>query len=116
MFGSSSGDEKEVEDDVDSDFSIEEKDEPVSDHEDEGPKRQKKVVTKAYKVLYLSFKWNYYDFFFILEDLLNFMYFLPPQEPKPAPPPGTVEKKPKEPKKRKPKMTADMYGKNWSQI
>lgn len=74
-----SGDEKEVEDDVDSDFSIEEKDEPISDHEDEGPKRQKKVVTKAYK------------------------------EPKPVPPSGSVEKKPREPKKRKPKMTADMY-------
>lgn len=51
MFFLSSGDEKEVEDDVDSDFSIEEKDEPISDHEDEGPKRQRKVVnTKAYKV------------------------------------------------------------------
>lgn len=46
-----SGDEKEVEDDVDSDFDIDERDEPVSDHEDEAPKRQRKVVnTKAYKV------------------------------------------------------------------
>lgn len=74
-----SGDEKEVEDDVDSDFSIEEKDEPISDHEDEGPKRQKKIDTKAYK------------------------------EPKPAPQPGTAEKKPRLMKPRKPKMTADMY-------
>ncbi|KAK3928546.1 Vacuolar protein sorting-associated protein 72-like protein [Frankliniella fusca] len=74
-----SGDEKEVADDVDSDFSIEENDEPISDHEDDAPKRQKKVVTKAYK------------------------------EPKPTPPPGAPEKKPKVPKQRKPKMTADMY-------
>lgn len=74
-----SGDEKEIEDDVDSDFSIEEKDEPISDHEDEAPKRQRKVVTKAYK------------------------------EPKPGPPPGTTEKKPRAPKKSKIKMTADMY-------
>jgi len=39
-----------VEDEVDSDFSIEEKDEPVSDHEDNEPKRQRRLVTKAYKV------------------------------------------------------------------
>lgn len=43
--------EAEVEDVVDSDFSIDENDEVVSDHEEEGSKRQKKsvVVTKAYK-------------------------------------------------------------------
>lgn len=74
-----SGDEKEVADDVDSDFSIEENDELISDHEDDAPKRQSKVVTKAYR------------------------------EPKPAPQPGAPEKKPKVPKQRKPKMTADMY-------
>lgn len=37
------------EDIVDSDFSIDENDEPVSDQEEEAPKRRKKVVTKAYK-------------------------------------------------------------------
>lgn len=43
--------EVEAEDVVDSDFSIDENDEVVSDHEDESGKRQKKaVVTKAYKV------------------------------------------------------------------
>ncbi|KAK7791828.1 hypothetical protein R5R35_001245 [Gryllus longicercus] len=41
--------EEEAEDEVDSDFSIDENDEPVSDHEEEGPKRSKKLVTKAYK-------------------------------------------------------------------
>lgn len=34
---------------VDSDFSIDENDEPVSDREEEAPKRRKKVQTKAYK-------------------------------------------------------------------
>lgn len=78
-----SGDEKEVEDDVDSDFSIEEKDEPISDHEDDAPKRQRKAVnTKAYK------------------------------EPKQASSSGEAvekEKKPKPTKRLKVKMTADMY-------
>ncbi|CAB0034869.1 unnamed protein product [Trichogramma brassicae] len=41
--------EVEVEDEVDSDFSIDENDEPVSDHEVEEKKRQKGVFTKAYK-------------------------------------------------------------------
>ncbi|KAJ8675391.1 hypothetical protein QAD02_011177 [Eretmocerus hayati] len=42
--------EKEVEDEVDSDFSIDENDEPVSDHgEEEDKKRKKGVFTKAYK-------------------------------------------------------------------
>ena len=42
----------EVEDEVDSDFSIDENDEPVSDHEEEGPKRSRGAInTKAYKVL-----------------------------------------------------------------
>ncbi|XP_062536275.1 vacuolar protein sorting-associated protein 72 homolog [Armigeres subalbatus] len=39
----------EEEDIVDSDFSIDENDEPVSDQEEEAPKRRKKVVTRAYK-------------------------------------------------------------------
>ncbi|XP_055586706.1 vacuolar protein sorting-associated protein 72 homolog, partial [Uranotaenia lowii] len=37
------------EDVVDSDFSIDENDEPVSDQEEQAPKRRKKLVTKAYK-------------------------------------------------------------------
>lgn len=42
--------EDEAEDEVDSDFSIDENDEPVSDHEQqEGPKRKRRLVTKAYK-------------------------------------------------------------------
>lgn len=72
-----SGDEKEVEDDVDSDFSIEEKDEPVSDHEDEGPKRQKKVDTKAYKVheLFVTHSSQLYSYPFIFYYcLLHFMF------------------------------------------
>lgn len=44
------GDEDQ-DDIVDSDFSIDENDEPISDHEDEGTKRKRGVVnTKAYKV------------------------------------------------------------------
>lgn len=38
------------EDIIDSDFSIDENDEPVSDHDDDAPKRKKKVVTRSYKV------------------------------------------------------------------
>ncbi|OXU24976.1 hypothetical protein TSAR_010898 [Trichomalopsis sarcophagae] len=41
--------EVEAEDEVDSDFSIDENDEPVSDHEPEEKKRKKGVFTKAYK-------------------------------------------------------------------
>lgn len=42
--------EEEGEDEVDSDFSIEENDEPKSDDEDDpGGKRQRRVLTKAYK-------------------------------------------------------------------
>ncbi|CAB3375284.1 Hypothetical predicted protein [Cloeon dipterum] len=36
-------------DDVDSDFSIDENDEVISDHEDDKPKRAKRLVTRAYK-------------------------------------------------------------------
>jgi hypothetical protein len=43
--------EEDQDDVVDSDFSIDENDEPISDHEDEGTKRKRGVVsTKAYKV------------------------------------------------------------------
>lgn len=41
--------EDEAEDEVDSDFSIDENDEPVSDTEQEGPKKKRRLVTKAYK-------------------------------------------------------------------
>ncbi|XP_074106633.1 vacuolar protein sorting-associated protein YL-1 [Cotesia typhae] len=41
--------EDEGEDEVDSDFSIDENDEPVSDAEQEGPKKKRRLVTKAYK-------------------------------------------------------------------
>lgn len=34
---------------MDSDFSIDENDEPVSDTEQEGPKKKRRLVTKAYK-------------------------------------------------------------------
>ena len=43
--------DEDQEDEVDSDFSIDENDEPISDHEDEGKKAKRgRVVTKAYKV------------------------------------------------------------------
>ncbi|XP_043275032.1 vacuolar protein sorting-associated protein 72 homolog [Venturia canescens] len=41
--------EDEGEDEVDSDFSIDENDEPISDPEAEGPKKKRRLVTKAYK-------------------------------------------------------------------
>ncbi|XP_011691735.1 PREDICTED: vacuolar protein sorting-associated protein 72 homolog [Wasmannia auropunctata] len=41
--------EDEAEDEVDSDFSIDENDEPVTDTEQEGPKKKRRLVTKAYK-------------------------------------------------------------------
>lgn len=41
--------EDEAEDEVDSDFSIDENDEPVSDTEQEGPKKKRRLITKAYK-------------------------------------------------------------------
>lgn len=34
---------------MDSDFSIDENDEPVSDTEQEGPRKKRRLVTKAYK-------------------------------------------------------------------
>lgn len=34
---------------MDSDFSIDENDEPISDTEQEGPKKKRRLVTKAYK-------------------------------------------------------------------
>lgn len=43
--------EEDQEDEVDSDFSIDENDEPISDHEEEGQKKKRGIVnTKAYKV------------------------------------------------------------------
>ncbi|XP_076232929.1 vacuolar protein sorting-associated protein YL-1 [Calliopsis andreniformis] len=41
--------EDEAEDEVDSDFSIDENDEPISDNEQEGPRKKRRLVTKAYK-------------------------------------------------------------------
>ncbi|KAJ9586612.1 hypothetical protein L9F63_019805 [Diploptera punctata] len=41
--------EEEGEDEVDSDFSIEENDEPISDQEEEKPKKKGRLITKAYK-------------------------------------------------------------------
>jgi hypothetical protein len=42
--------EEEGEDEVDSDFSIEENDEPISDQDDDEPKKKRRLLTKAYKV------------------------------------------------------------------
>lgn len=44
------GEHSDTEDEVDSDFDIDEGDEPDSDQEDAAPKRKSRVVTKAYKV------------------------------------------------------------------
>lgn len=35
---------------MDSDFDIDEGEEPTSDHEEDEPKKKRRVVTKAYKV------------------------------------------------------------------
>ncbi|CAB1420831.1 unnamed protein product [Pleuronectes platessa] len=43
------GEHSDTEDEVDSDFDIDEGDEPDSDQEDDAPKRKSRVVTKAYK-------------------------------------------------------------------
>uniref|UniRef100_A0A673IXJ8 Vacuolar protein sorting-associated protein 72 homolog n=1 Tax=Sinocyclocheilus rhinocerous TaxID=307959 RepID=A0A673IXJ8_9TELE len=43
------GDLSETEDEVDSDFDIDERDEPDSEQEEDGPRRKSRVVTKAYK-------------------------------------------------------------------
>ncbi|XP_074416182.1 LOW QUALITY PROTEIN: vacuolar protein sorting-associated protein 72 homolog [Sinocyclocheilus rhinocerous] len=43
------GDHSDTEDEVDSDFDIDEGDEPDSDQEDDAPRRKSRVVTKAYK-------------------------------------------------------------------
>ena len=53
------GDQSDTEDEVDSDFDIDEGDEPSSDGEAEEPRRKRRVVTKAYKVLGKSwFSWT----------------------------------------------------------
>lgn len=44
------GEHSDTEDEVDSDFDIDEGDEPDSDQEDDAPRRKSRVVTKAYKV------------------------------------------------------------------
>lgn len=44
------GEHSDTEDEVDSDFDIDEGDEPDSDHEEDAPRRKSRVVTKAYKV------------------------------------------------------------------
>uniref|UniRef100_A0A672RQJ6 Vacuolar protein sorting-associated protein 72 homolog n=2 Tax=Sinocyclocheilus grahami TaxID=75366 RepID=A0A672RQJ6_SINGR len=55
-YGGESGDEEykgdlsETEDEVDSDFDIDEGDEPDSEQEEDGPRRKSRVVTEAYKV------------------------------------------------------------------
>lgn len=46
--------EEEGEDIVDSDFSIDENDEPVSDNEEGGQKKKRRLITKAYKVFLRS--------------------------------------------------------------
>ncbi|XP_004632542.1 vacuolar protein sorting-associated protein 72 homolog [Octodon degus] len=43
------GDQSDTEDEVDSDFDIDEGDEPSSDGETEEPRRKRRIVTKAYK-------------------------------------------------------------------
>lgn len=45
------GEHSDTEDEVDSDFDIDEGDEPDSDQEEDAPRRKSRVVTKAYKVL-----------------------------------------------------------------
>lgn len=45
------GEHSDTEDEVDSDFDIDEGDEPDSDQEEDAPRRKGRVVTKAYKVL-----------------------------------------------------------------
>lgn len=45
------GEHSDTEDEVDSDFDIDEGDEPDSDQEEDAPRRKSRVVTKAYKVV-----------------------------------------------------------------
>lgn len=53
------GDQSDTEDEVDSDFDIDEGDEPSSDGEAEEPRRKRRIVTKAYKVQGKSwFSWT----------------------------------------------------------
>lgn len=48
---------------MDSDFSIDENDEPISDHEEDGPKRKRGVVnTKAYKVSNIDYGLNWFTY------------------------------------------------------
>uniref|UniRef100_A0A673IU00 Vacuolar protein sorting-associated protein 72 homolog n=1 Tax=Sinocyclocheilus rhinocerous TaxID=307959 RepID=A0A673IU00_9TELE len=50
------GDLSETEDEVDSDFDIDERDEPDSEQEEDGPRRKSRVVTKAYKYILVNFE------------------------------------------------------------
>ncbi|XP_069505953.1 vacuolar protein sorting-associated protein 72 homolog [Ambystoma mexicanum] len=50
------GEHSDSEDVVDSDFDIDEGDEPTSDQDDDEPKRKRRVVTKAYKEPLISLK------------------------------------------------------------
>lgn len=57
FFSFSTRSEVEQDDEVDSDFSIDENDEPVSDQEEdnkEGKKKRGRLITKAYKVFHPS--------------------------------------------------------------
>lgn len=49
------GEHSDTEDEVDSDFDIDEGDEPDSDQEEDAPRRKSRVVTKAYKVKILHY-------------------------------------------------------------
>lgn len=62
--------EEEGEDEVDSDFSIEENDEPVSDQDDDEPKKKRRIITKAYKVY-----WKTNNMYTSL-DLLKFSHYV----------------------------------------
>lgn len=63
--------EDEAEDEVDSDFSIDENDEPVSENEEDGAKTVKRrLVTKAYKVCYIQSK-NTYSFGLFMKFIIH---------------------------------------------
>ncbi|XP_069074584.1 vacuolar protein sorting-associated protein 72 homolog isoform X1 [Pleurodeles waltl] len=50
------GEHSDSEDEVDSDFDIDEGDDPTSDQDDDEPKRKRRVVTKAYREPIISLK------------------------------------------------------------
>lgn len=53
------GEHSDTEDEVDSDFDIDEGDEPDSDQEEDAPRRKSRVVTKAYKVMNKNYLFNF---------------------------------------------------------